>query len=127
MLKGHSRFHDLDYRRILDMAEPGDLVYLDPPYQGVSGGRGNRYVNGVDYQEFTGSIELLNEKRVDFLISYDGDRGGKSYGRELPSRLRLRKYRLDAGTSAQATLLGKRETTFESLYVSEGLPKLPQE
>jgi len=121
LLNGRTDFSSLDYHDILDMAQPGDLVYMDPPYQGVSNVRDNRYLCGVDFYEFSESLSLLNRKGVDYLISYDGECGGRAYGDELPSSLRCRKLLLNAGTSTQATLLGKKETTFESLYVSENL------
>ena len=58
---------------------------------------------------------------MDFLISYDGECGGKEYGEELPLGLECKKMLLNAGTSSQATLLGRKEITFEALYVSRNL------
>jgi DNA adenine methylase len=121
LLKNKVEFSSLDYREIIDMALPGDLVYMDPPYQGVSNARDNRYYSGVDFQEFADALSILNQKGVDFLVSYDGECGGKAYGEELPRELRCKKMLLNAGLSTQATLLGKRHITFESLYVSESL------
>jgi DNA adenine methylase len=63
----------------------------------------------------------LDSKGVAYVISYDGRCGGKEYGRELPKNLNCTKFMLNAGPSAQATLLGRRETTVESLYVSNNL------
>jgi DNA adenine methylase len=119
--KGKVEFSSLDYRKIIDMARPGDLVYMDPPYQGVSNTRDNRYFSGVDFQEFSDALSILNQKGIDFLVSYDGECGGKAYGEELPSKLRCTKMLLNAGISTQATLLGKRQVTFEALYISESL------
>jgi DNA adenine methylase len=121
LLKNKVEFSSLDYHEIIDMACPGDLVYMDPPYQGVSNTRDNRYCTGVDFQGFVDALSILNQKGVDFLVSYDGECGGKAYGAELPSGLRCKKILLNAGRSTQATLLGKRHITFEALYVSEGL------
>ncbi|MGL4209863.1 MAG: Dam family site-specific DNA-(adenine-N6)-methyltransferase [Candidatus Adiutrix sp.] len=121
LLKGKSRFSALDYREIFKMAQPGDLVYMDPPYQGVSNTRDNRYFSGLPFAEFAEALELLNKKNVDFLISYDGECGGKEYGEELPTALECKKMLLNAGTSSQATLLGRKEITFEALYVSRNL------
>ena len=58
---------------------------------------------------------------MDYLISYDGECGGKEYGKELPESLGCKKIMLNAGVSSQATLLGKKEITFEALYISESL------
>lgn len=121
LLKGKTTFSALDYHEILDMARPGDLVYMDPPYQGVSNVRDNRYFAGVSFDEFAQAIEVLNNKCIDYLISYDGKCGGKGYGEELPKSLHCKKVMLNAGLSSQAILLGKKSTTFESLYISETL------
>jgi DNA adenine methylase len=121
LLKGKVSFSSLDYRQILEMAGPGDVVYMDPPYQGVSGASDNRYLAGVDFGDFAGSIETLDERGVAYIISYDGECGGRAYGSELPAKLNCTKFLLDAGTSTQATLLGRRDTTFEALYVCNNL------
>jgi DNA adenine methylase len=121
LLKGKTTFSTIDYRQILEMAMPGDLVYMDPPYQGVSNARDNRYYAGVDFEDFSESIETLDAKGIDYIISYDGECGGKEYGNELPQSLNCTKFLLNAGLSTQATLLGKRDTTFEALYVSKSL------
>jgi DNA adenine methylase len=121
LLKGKVSFSSVDYREIINMACPGDLVYMDPPYQGVSNTRDNRYYAGIDFQEFSEALAILNQKGIDFLISYDGECGGKAYGEELPEELNCTKMMLNAGISTQATLLGKRNVTFEALYVSDGL------
>lgn len=121
LLKGKTSFSALDYHDILDMARPGDLVYMDPPYQGVTNVRDNRYFSGVQFDEFAQAIAILNKNGVDYLISYDGICGGKEYGEELPQDLHCKKILLNAGLSSQATLLGKKSTTFEALYISEAL------
>ncbi|MDR1439290.1 MAG: DNA adenine methylase [Clostridiales bacterium] len=121
LLKGKAAFFANDYHEILEMARPGDLVYMDPPYQGVSNARDNRYLSGLEFSEFASSLELLNKRGIDYLVSYDGECGGRSYGEELPDGLHCKKLLLDAGRSTQSTLLGKKETTLEALYVSEKL------
>lgn len=121
LLKGKALFSALDYHDILDATKLGDLVYMDPPYQGVTNVRDNRYLSGVQFDEFAQAIITLNKKGVDYLISYDGTCGGKEYGEELPQELHCKKVMLNAGLSSQATLLGKRSTTFEALYISEAL------
>ena len=121
LLKGKSDFSALDYREIFEMAQQGDLIYMDPPYQGVTNTRDNRYFSGVPFAEFANALELLNRKNVDYLISYDGACGGKEYGEELPTELECKKMLLNAGISSQATLLGRKEITFEALYISRNL------
>lgn len=121
LLKGKVEFLCCDYREILKMARPGDVVYMDPPYQGVTNMRDNRYLSGVPFEEFSEAIKILNHKGVDYLISYDGACGGKEYGEELPESLHCKKVLLNAGRSSQATLLGKTQMTLEALYISESL------
>jgi DNA adenine methylase len=121
LLNGRVSFSSLDYRQVLEMAQPGDVVYMDPPYQGVSGARDSRYLAGVDFDNFSSSIEMLDAKGIAYIISYDGECGGKRYGNELSAALNCTKLMLNAGLSTQATLLGRRDTTFEALYVSKCL------
>lgn len=121
LLKGKSTFLALDYHDVFEMTRPGDLVYMDPPYQGVTNVRDNRYYSGVPFNEFADALNILNSKGVDYLISYDGICGGKEYGEDLPESLGCKKVLLNAGLSSQATLLGKKSTTFEALYISESL------
>ena len=123
LLKDKTNFTALDYREVFEMAKKGDLIYMDPPYQGVSNVRDNRYFSGVSLEEFSESLEVLNKKNVDFIISYDGICGDKTYGKDLPSELGCKKILLNAGYSSQATLLGRKEVTQEALYISRNLAK----
>ena len=122
-LKGKTVFSSKDYREVLEDARPGDIVYMDPPYQGVSNVRDSRYYSGIGFEEFVAAIDRLNGRGVDFLISYDGMCGKKQYGEDLPTELGLKKMLLKAGLSSQSILLGKKEITYEALYISRGLQK----
>lgn len=123
LLKGKTEFSSTDYRKVLEQAVPGDLVYMDPPYQGVCNSHDNRYFSGIDFSEFVEAIESLNARGVDFVISYDGVCGDKRYGVDLPDSLNLQKVLLNAGLSSQGILLGRKETTYEALYLSHNLHK----
>lgn len=126
-LKGRTQFMSKDYREVLEKCRPGDIVYMDPPYQGVSNVRDSRYFSGIDFHDFVEALYGLNRRGIDFLVSYDGKCGDKQYGEELPSELSLHKVLLKAGLSSQSILLGKKELTYEALYVSKGLrPHIPQ-
>ena len=59
-LKGKTTFSSLDYREILKQAVPGDLVYMDPPYQGVCSSHDNRYYAGIEFDDFVGAVDELN-------------------------------------------------------------------
>ncbi len=121
LLKGRTSFYALDYHEILETARPGDLVYMDPPYQGVTNVRDSRYFSGVPFGEFAQAIKILNDKNVDYIISYDGVCGEKKYGEDLPESLGCKKIMLNAGVSTQSVLLGRKATTFEALYISNSL------
>jgi len=69
------------------------------------------------------ALDRLNRRGIDFLISYDGKCGDKQYGEDLPEGLELQKVLLNAGLSSQSLLLGKKEVTYEALYISRGLQR----
>jgi DNA adenine methylase len=121
LLAGRAEVQAADYVDVLADAGPGDLVYLDPPYQGVSGGRDPRYVAGVDVARLIDQLEELNRRQVRYLLSFDGRTGEKHYGVPLPRSLGLRRVELAAGRSSQATLSGRVADTVESLYLSPAL------
>lgn len=121
LLKGKTTFKSVDYKKILSLAKEGDLIYMDPPYQGVCGDRDSRYCSGINFDEFVNELKKLNEEGIDFIISYDGSCGDKSYGKKLPDFLNLKHVEIVAGRSTQATLLGKKDITIESLYISDSL------
>lgn len=121
LLRGRSRITNLDYKTVLARCRPRDLVYMDPPYQGVCGARDNRYLPKVDREEFCEQLAGLNRRGIDLMVSYDGRTGTKTYGEPLPASLDLVRIELHAGRSTQATLLGRDQVTYESLYLSRGL------
>ncbi|MCW5205694.1 DNA adenine methylase [Desulfobulbus sp. F5] len=121
LLNGRTAVSWLHYQEMLADINETDLVYMDPPYQGVCGERDSRYCSGINHDEFVDFLHELNKKEVSYLISYDGRCGSRTYGKELPDSLRLKKMEIEAGRSSQATLLGKKELTCESLYLSETL------
>jgi DNA adenine methylase len=121
LLRGKTACVAGDYKEVLARATPDDLVYLDPPYQGVCGERDPRYLQGVLFHEFVEVLETLNYRDIKYLVSYDGRTGERVHGRRLPEDLRLHHVELPAGRSSQATLLGRAEITIESLYLSPAL------
>ena len=121
LFAGKVKFTSVDFREMLPSLEEGDFIYMDPPYQGVSNTRDHRYFSGVEFDDLVMFLESVNEKGLPFALSYDGHLGEKTYGSELPESLGCKKILLDAGTSAQATLLGKPTTTYEALYLSHQL------
>lgn len=121
LLIGRTITASLDYKQVLSLAKPNDLVYMDPPYQGVCMKGDSRYFSGIDFDEFMQELEKLNQRNVPFILSYDGRTGKKSYGKSLPEELGIYRLEVDAGRSTQATLLGRDDVTIESVYLSKNL------
>ena len=122
LLKGRTTVSSVDFREVTKSVDSeADFVYLDPPYQGTSGKRDPRYHTGVEFCELIAYLEELNDLGVMFALSYDGIKGDKIYGSELPVELRLHKLLLHAGRSTQSTLLGRNDITYEALYLSPAL------
>jgi DNA adenine methylase len=70
----NARFMNADFERVLEKAEPGDLVYMDPPFAV----RARRVFREYDPSTFTSDdiarlrkwMERLNAKRINFVVSY---------------------------------------------------------
>ena len=121
LLRGKTIVTSLSYENVLANVREDDVIYMDPPYQGVCGERDSRYFSGISFDDFVAQLMVLNLKNVRYLVSYDGRLGNRSYGKPLPARLNLTLVEIEAGRSSQATLLGRDEMTVESLYLSPAL------
>lgn len=121
LLKGKTTLYHGDFSECMNAATPDDLVYLDPPYQGTSNGRDKRYAAQLEREQLIDSLIVLHDRKVPFILSYDGKSGEKTYGEPLPDTIGAVRLEIDAGRSSQATLNGRADATIESLYVSYGL------
>ncbi|MCI0549445.1 MAG: DNA adenine methylase, partial [Anaerolineae bacterium] len=121
LLLGKTVTTSTDYKEVLSLAEPTDLVYMDPPYQGVCATGDPRYFSGIDFNEFIPELKRLNKRNVPYILSYDGRTGKKSYGQSSPEELGMYRLEIDAGRSTQSTLLGRDDVTYESVYLSKNL------
>ncbi len=113
--------HSESFESLLINAGPADVVYLDPPYQGVTNVRDHRYVAGLVREDFEQALEEANANRVSYIVSYDVVREDAKYGEALRADLGLTHLHVVAGRSAQSTLSGGAEVTVESLYLSQAL------
>lgn len=110
-----AEFRACSYSELCQSMKAGDLAYLDPPYFHTKG----RYYGTIDYQEFLTFLESLNKRGVLFMLSYDGRRGDKDYGVELPRSLYKRKMLVNSGNSSFGKVInGKIEQVSESLYLN---------
>lgn len=121
VLRCKCRVRCADFRETIAEASPEDVIYMDPPYQGVCKDRDARYVRGVGFDEFCEALQEMNRKELSFIISYDGRTGDRRHGALLPEHLDLLHREIPAGRSTQETLLGRKSVTFESLYFSSPL------
>lgn len=121
LLQSKTTLTSTDYKDVLKKATSKDLIYMDPPYQGVCATGDPRYFSGIDFTEFMLELRKLNEKDIPFILSYDGRTGKKSYGQNLPDELGMYRLEIEAGRSTQATLLGRADVTYESVYLSKNL------
>jgi DNA adenine methylase len=121
LLQNKTTLSSADYKEVLKKANSKDLVYMDPPYQGVCATGDPRYFSGIDFDEFMQELKKLNDKDIPFILSYDGRTGKKSYGQNLPDELGTYRLEVEAGRSTQATLLGRDDVTYESVYLSNNL------
>ena len=124
LMAGRTTVSALDYEQVLAAWRPGDLIYMDPPYQGVCTGRDDRYISGIEFERFMDALRTLNRVGADYILSYDGRTGRKTHGVELPADLKLMQLEVNAGRSSQATLLGRDDETIESIYVSPSLSEV---
>lgn len=125
LFRGRTSMTAWDYKRVLERCTDRDLVYMDPPYQGVIGKKDPRYLPRVEREEFCDQLSELVKRNIMFAVSYDGHTGDKAYGEPLPESLNLRCLEIRAGRSSQATLLGRVDVTYESLYLSPRLAASP--
>jgi DNA adenine methylase len=121
LLKGKTTLFSEDYSAVLRRATPDDIIYMDPPYQGVCGQKDPRYLKALPFEAFAETLAELNSRGLSYVVSYDGRTGGKTYGKRLPDHLNCKHIEIVAGRSSQATLLGRSHVTYESLYLSPAL------
>lgn len=124
LLSGKANITSLDYADVLDRVTQGDLVYMDPPYQGTSTKKDSRYFQGLDKERFIKNLKILRSRHIGFVISFDGRLGTKTYGEDLPEWLDLEKIDIHAGRSTQSTLNGGTDETIESLYLSPEIKRM---
>ena len=110
-----TKFVAQDYRETLELALPGDLAYLDPPYMGTN----QRYAATVVYDELYAELENLNRKGVYWMLSLDGHRGGVDYPGNIPESLYSVKLSIRNGHSSLHKVLNNQiEEVTESLYLN---------
>ena len=127
LMRGRTLLTALDYKQVLKEVSSNDLIYMDPPYQGICNNKDKRYLKTISLGDFINALEELNRRNCLYILSYDGKMGNREYGEHLPTSLELTHIEIDAGRSTQATLLGRNDRTIESLYLSPALMRYSNE
>ncbi len=123
LMRGRCKATTCDFMEVVEHADSRDLVYMDPPYQGTSEIGDSRYHRGLAFNEFVDALDDMNCRDISYIVSYDGWTGDKQHGSLLPPDLDVTRITIDAGRSTQSTLLGGKDRTVESLYLSAALTK----
>ena len=63
LLHRRTKLSALDFREMLQSLDRGDLVYLDPPYQGTSFTRDHRYYTGLFYDDLVDALSPRETRR----------------------------------------------------------------
>jgi len=104
-----------DYREVLNRANRGDFVYLDPPYAGNK----QRYAKSLLPESLFTELEKLNNRGVYWALSYDGRRGDQDLTYDVPKSLFKTRHYLHSGNSAvKKVLSGPIEKVEEALYLN---------
>lgn len=111
------------YDKVICNATVGDLIYMDPPYENVSGGM--YFCNGFDTNTFWNVLMTMNMKQVKWLLSYDGLSGEDDMTADVPKHLYTRHEYVESGHSSFKKLKSKSTKEFknkdivkDSLYIN---------
>ena len=115
-IKGATFFVD-DYKKTTENAKSGDFIYLDPPYFHTVG----RYygISSINFDEFIEYLDDLNQRGINYMLSFDGKRGETDYTVELPHKLYKRHIFIASGNSSFKKVIDKEsQLVYESLYMN---------
>jgi DNA adenine methylase len=109
-------FEPRDYRDTLCRASAGDVAFLDPPYAAT---RGRYHPQNFDAGAFYETLDDLNKRGVQWILTYDGQAGERTYQTELPDNLWRHRFVAPTGRSPFTRLMKTSlDTVVESIYVN---------
>lgn len=107
-------FLNSDYTIIFDNANEKDFLYLDPPYANTKG----MYSGGIHKDFFFQEVKNLNERKIKWLLSYDGKSGDIDNTYDVPLDLYEEHKYIKSGNSSFKRIINKSNDSivYESLY-----------
>lgn len=104
-----------DYEETTKDAIEGDLIFLDPPYFNTDG----MYFGTIDQDRFIEYLRSLNQRNVDYVLTFDGTSGDDDYRFDFPEWVYEKQYAIQSDSSSFKRVLAQRvEQVTESLYVN---------
>ena len=118
---GTIEFINHSYDEVICEAKMGDVVYMDPPYENTTG---MYFCNGFDTEHFWEMLSKLNDRKVKWLLSYDGISGDNDLTADVP-HLYVRHEYVNSGHSSFKKLKSKttkekknKDIVKDSLYMN---------
>lgn len=108
------------YDAVICEARIGDLVYMDPPYENTGG---MYFCKGFDTDLFWRMLIDMNDRKVKWLLSYDGFTGKEDRTADIP-KLYVRHEYVEAGHSSFKKLKSRsrekenKDMVKDSLYIN---------
>ena len=118
---GTIEFINKSYNDVICDAKEGDVVYMDPPYENTTG---MYFCKELDTKYFWNVLSKLNDRKVKWLLSYDGISGNNDLTADVPN-LYVRHEYVNAGHSSFKKLKSKttkekknKDIVKDSLYMN---------
>ena len=118
---GTIEFVNKSYNDVICDAKEGDVVYMDPPYENTTG---MYFCKELDTKYFWNILSKLNDRKVKWLLSYDGISGNNDLTADVPN-LYVRHEYVNAGHSSFKKLKSKttkekknKDIVKDSLYMN---------
>lgn len=118
---GTIEFVNKSYNDVICDAKEGDVVYMDPPYENTTG---MYFCKELDTKYFWNVLSKLNNRKVKWLLSYDGISGNNDLTADVPN-LYVRHEYVNAGHSSFKKLKSKttkekknKDIVKDSLYMN---------